>query len=171
MASPLDKVRLCKDAWVEFSLRSNVNAYAKIFVYKDNACARILWLGVLLAALSLTAWLLASITFTYLAYGTLSQLNVVYEMPTQFPAVTICSVNALSTWSAYWLVIQTLTVNPELSWAGIGPVSLMQASAPSFGDEQRRQLGLSVDQISCTYNNTDCTDSLHWYIMKEYFLR
>ena len=42
------------------------------------------------------------------------------------------------------------------------------ASEYSFGDERRKQFGLNINQISCFYDGTDCTNDLHWYWQYDY---
>jgi len=50
----------------------------------------------------------------------------------------------------------------------------MSAADPSYGDENRKQLGLNINQITngwiqyCIYNNTNCGDDLHWYWSYDY---
>jgi hypothetical protein len=41
-------------------------------------------------------------------------------------------------------------------------LATMNASNPSFGDEQRKQLGLNKNQITCKFFNVDCKNDLHW---------
>ena len=37
------------------------------------------------------------------------------------------------------------------------------ATDPFYGDEDRKKIGLNINQIKCTFNNTDCTNDLNWY--------
>ena len=39
----------------------------------------------------------------------------------------------------------------------------LNASNPSTSNEMRKNFGLNLSQISCTYNYTDCKNDLHWY--------
>ena len=80
---------LLKETLNEFSQRTNLNCYAKIFIY-NNWFVKFIWLFVLLGSASLTAWVLSWSVSAYLNYAVVSQIKVLYEMPAEFPAITIC---------------------------------------------------------------------------------
>ena len=67
----------------------DLNVYNKVFDY-DNVLVRFFWLVILLASLAVTGWVISWNITGCLEYGVTSQIGVVYEQPTQFPAVTFC---------------------------------------------------------------------------------
>jgi len=167
------KRTLLKETFVEFSKRTSVNAYGKIFVY-ENAFVQITWLLILLASLSLTAYVVASNLLTYLM-STVSQTEIVNETPTEFPAVTFCDNNPFTTKE----FPDTDFADPRNEdFEGVKSciqLGLRLASSPLYDDEYRKKLGLNIERInsinkpflpdyeSCSFNGIDCSNDLHWY--------
>ena len=90
------KWNILKETFIEFSQRTDINAYGKIFEY-ENYLVKFLWSIVLLGSLGVTAWVLSWSVLEYSQYGVVSQIGVVYENPTEFPAVTFCDNNPFTT--------------------------------------------------------------------------
>jgi len=158
-----------KETFVEFSYRTDVNAYGKIFTY-ENKFVKFLWLIVLLASLSLTALIMIDNVSIFFKYEVVSQIGVVYETPTEFPAVTFCD-NTPFTKDP-----PPIQDKQPLDLFNLQFLYLMSASAPPpyFDDDKRKKLGLSIWQIQnsfwpyCKFNNTDCSNDLHWYWSYDY---
>ena len=155
------KLTHLRETFYEWSLRANVNCYVKIFQY-NHCLAKLFWLMILTISVCLTAWVISWSILIYLDYGVTSQIGVVYEMPTEFPAVTFCDTNPFTSSQAnaqFW------------SWFGNEYLDLqttykkakMLVSNPSYGDENRKQMGFGLDTIFCLYKNEYCTNDLHWY--------
>jgi len=172
------KWQILKETFVEFSHRTDINAYGKIFEY-ENSFVKLLWSFILLGSLSLTAWVLSNNVLAYLQYGVVSQIGVVYETPTEFPAVTFCDNNPFTTGN--YPDVGNLYANAVDDYGQFGYIYLFQmaASNPSYGDVNRKLLGLNNDNIenifgrplqpiTCRYNNTDCSNELHWYWHYDY---
>ena len=171
-----------KETFIEFSQRTDINAYGKIFEY-ENYFVKLLWLIVLLGSLGITAWILSWSVLAYLQYGVVSQIGVVYENPTEFPAVTFCDNNPFTTEYSNFIdgIDQAgYPMNGNIPY-NFRPTILgkMTASNPSYGDEKRKLLGLTKSQIFltgsqgdvfpyCFYNNQDCSDDLHWHWHYDY---
>ena len=90
--SKKSKRALLQETFVEFSKRSDVNGYVKIFEY-ENVFIKVIWFLVLLGSLFITGYVLSWSVLAYLDYGVSSQIGLVYELPTEFPAVTLCDSN------------------------------------------------------------------------------
>jgi hypothetical protein len=156
-----------KEIFLEWSLRTNIDCYVKIFQYKNNIFAKLIWLSILIISACLTAWIILRTITTYLSYNVTSQIAVYYEIPTEFPAVTMCDTNPFSS---------TQAEDQFYTWFGTNWFDLdtnekqakMLASSPSYSDVDRRQLGLNEKQIFCMYNNQYCTYDLNWYWSYEY---
>ena len=164
--SPKRKINILEETFVQFFQRTDINAIGKIFEY-ENFFVKFIWLIVLLGSLSLTAWVMSWSVVAYLKYGVVSQIGVLYETPTEFPAVTFCDNNPFTT----NVSLPVFSQNGGLRKNIIN--GRMFASNPSYGDDNRKQLGLNFSQINnqfsyCSYNNIDCKNDLHWYWSYDY---
>ena len=148
-----------KETFVSWCEKSDVNGLAKIFAY-DKGLVRFIWFLVLLASLGVTAWFMSWSILEYLQYGTVSKIEMIYERPTEFPAVTFCDFQPFTTQNGRDLVINFKASSRSETIRFF--LALMNASSPSFGDEKRKQLGLNKNQITCSFFNVDCTTDLHW---------
>ena len=96
----------------------------------------------------------------YMQHGKISKIEIIYERPTEFPAVTFCDNQPFTTQIARDLV-NGFKANSRSETIRFF-LALMNASSPSFGDEKRKQLGLNKNQITCSFFNVDCKNDLHW---------
>ena len=156
---------ILRETFLEFSKRSNVDGYVKIFEY-DNVFVKLFWILVLLTSLSVTAWMVNGTVQAYLQYGVTSQIGVVYELPTEFPAVTICDANQFNSKQSENFMYPIYTNNKIGSdWTNLYTLSKMAASDPNYNDSNRKQLGFNIGEykLTCKFNETDCVGDLHWY--------
>jgi len=158
------KVENLKHIFLEFSQRTNVDCYSKIFDY-ENVFIKLIWIIILVTSLTFTSYLLMSNINNYFGYDVTTKIGSYYQMPTEFPAVTFCDANAFTSYDAQDLFWQHFN---GWDWGSAYNTLYMAASDPSYGDENRKKLGLKISQISCTYNNTDCQNDLHWYWSYDY---
>ena len=91
-----NKVKNFKETFISWSENTDINCYGKIFKY-ENLFVKLFWLIILLASLSITAWIMSLSIVSYFQYGIVSQIRLVYEKPIEFPAVTFCDNNPFST--------------------------------------------------------------------------
>ena len=112
----------------------------------------------------MTVLLLSSNILAYLDCEVVSQIRVIYESSPQFPAVTLCDSNKLTTLNAYFLQHSFYSLVSQ-DWERTYRLASMVASNSSYGDENRKKLGLSRSMIeSCSFNkNEDCLNDLYWY--------
>ena len=111
----------------------------KIFEY-ENRFVKLLWLIVLLVSLGITAWVVSWNVLAYLDYEVVSQICVVYETPTEFPAVTFCDNNPFTTGLLPFDTnkdYDSLEMFLNNDWLHLGK---MAASSPFYGDENRKRL-------------------------------
>ena len=171
------KWTVLKETFVEFSQRTDLNVYGKLFAY-ENLLVKLVWLIALIGSFGLTAWVVRLNVLSYLDYDVVSQIGIVYEAPTEFPAVTFCDNNPFTVNFPDNINIKDLTNKNDLKYGAI-----MAASDPAYVDENRKLLGLNISQITdiglgqdyiigdfayCRYNNTDCSSDLHWYWHYDY---
>ena len=163
--SEQSKWALLKETFVEFSKRSDVNGYVKIFEY-ENVFIKFIWFIVLLGSLFITGYVLSWSVLAYFDYGVSSQIGLVYELPTEFPAVTLCDSNPLISKQSFNLM-DSIYKSEQLreDWPSLNKLTTMLVSSPSFGDDNRKKLGFDINefQLDCTFNNIDCRSELHWY--------
>ena len=123
-----------------------------------------IWLIIFLVSICLTIWLISLSVLKYFDYQVVTETNIVYELPSEFPTVTICDYNALTT--QYAEKIQDALINNNTS------INIMDfVSSPSFDDETRKQLGFSSKQIyRCQDLETglDCSKNFKWSWSYEY---
>ena len=169
-----EKTLVKKSTFVSWCEKSDVNALSKIFEY-ENRFVRITLFFILLVSLCLTAWTMSQSVLAFLEYGVVSQIGIVYQRPTEFPAVTICdnqqgleelfkqflnSSDCLSSNFRFY-------VKDQIDCAF--HLAANRASEPIYGDEKRKQLGLGLHQITyCFYNNLNCTNDLEFYWHYDY---
>ena len=164
------KGEILKNTFLEWAMRANVDCFVKIFDYYENSLfTKLVWTLILLASSCLSFWLVRQNILSYLTYGVTSQISEVYEIPTEFPAVTLCDRNAFTTShaSTYFNDLSNQYLS-DPSYHNNFPdtfaLAQMLTSDPSFGDQNRKLMGLNIDQIyTCTFNNVDCKNDLHWY--------
>ena len=161
------KLNEIKETFILWCEKSDVNGISKIFEYK-NLFIRLFFLFVLLASLGITAWIMSWSIFAYFEYGIVSQIGVVYEQPTEFPAVTICDNDLFTTQTGQDLINELSNSSDCQNSENLNSIycakqlASILASDPSYGDENRKLLGLNLDQISCSYNGGMNCD-LHWH--------
>jgi hypothetical protein len=159
------KWALLRETFVEFSKRSDVNGYVKIFEY-DNVFIKFIWFLVLLGSLFITGYVLSWSVLAYLDYGVSSQIGLVYELPTEFPAVTLCDSNPFISKQSFNLMDSIYkSENLREDWSTLNKLTTMLISSPAYGDDNRKKLGFDINefQLNCTFNNIDCRSELHWY--------
>ena len=130
-----------------------------------------IWILIFLVLTALTIVLIQTSIGAYLDYGVTSAYSVVLESPSQFPAITICAASPFS--SRADVLFNQIALNNSMnihhSVISVLKLAKMQAANPSFGDENRKNLGLSFDMIvSCKFNLKDCKNDLHWIWLFEY---
>jgi hypothetical protein len=153
-----------KHSFVEWSLLTKFECLSKIFEYK-NLLARLFWLVIFLSFSAVTGWLVAKCITDYLKYEIVTKTEDVNDRPTLFPAVTICDSNPFSS-KRYQSLLNTTfwENNSNLTWSeSIERMSnkieilKMYAARPSFGDLNRKSLGLQLQNIlSCRFNGEPC---------------
>ena len=162
----LKKKENLKETFLSWSERSDVNCYGKIFEY-ENIFVKSIWAFILLGALGATSWFVSWSILAYLDYGVVSQIGVVHEQPTEFPAVTICDNNPFTTQQGHEFVLSKLNESKNKIKKAVDLAS-MQAADPLYGDQNRKKLGLSLDQVKCIYNGNDCKNDLRRIWLYQY---
>ena len=161
-----------KETFLEWSSRTDINNYRKIFEYKGNFLAQIIWTIIFFGLGGLTVALIQMSISAYFTFSVTSTYDLCYENPAEFPTITLCSSNPFLTQQAASL-LTALAFNYSLDLGSeikdIVKLAKMFAANPEYGDENRKLLGLSIDNIvSCQFNNKDCKEDLHWIWLFDY---
>lgn len=162
-----------KEKVLDWSLRVDINAYNKIFDYK-NKCIKIIWALIFIASTLLTIIVCILLLVEYFEYDVITKTNVVYERPSQFPAVTLCDNDQFTTSDAQLFLINiSRTYNLSFSNSNdlhsIITLAQMRAANPlAYTNEWRQKLGLRRSQIVCSFFTTDCSKDLEWFYSFEY---
>lgn len=170
------KIDILKKTFIFWSKQIGINCYSKIFYYK-NIFAKIFWILILLGSLSVTAWIMSWSIQDYLAYDVVSRIRIIYEKPAEFPAVTICDNNQFTTEKGLDLVnvfYNSITCQNPLYSNLSRQLECSKTLAagvvtdPLYRYEYTKHLGLNLNQISCVYNNVNCTDDMRWLWQFDY---
>ena len=140
---------------------------------------RILWTICFLAALGGCSYMVIKSISEYLEYDTVSKIEHITEIPTQFPTFSFCNINPLMTNASEKIVEDLLPLfgyNSSMViidfrvqsyfFGSANLAALLNSSDPSFGDEKRKQLGynLANSLFLCLYNGEFCRlDEFEWY--------
>ena len=135
------------------------------------------------------AWLIAKALFDFFEYPVVTEIERVIESQPEFPAVTICNLDALQTKHAadymdkmlfqlYEIQRKDLRNEPtpqvHAKLVGIRKLVLNELSNPSVDDKTKQKFGYTLEEtlIDCHYNNENCMHRVHedfnWYYSYKY---
>jgi hypothetical protein len=139
------KFSLVKDVFLDWSLRADINAYGKVFDYK-NKFIRVIWSFIFTSLTVLTILVCVSLLLEYLTYDVVTKTNVFYERPIKFPAVTLCDNDEFTTRFAEDFIMnisksRNLSIDNQNDLQSIITLAQFIAASPAFGDEARKKLG------------------------------
>ena len=148
----LKKNHSVKETFLEWSLRSNLDCFQKIFHYNNNPIAKFIWTLILLASSGLTFLLISVSIMEYFNFEVVSQIGIGYELKSEFPAITICNNKPFTTKEAEILYEEVAALNGvDTNHEKITEFVKLKAAAPSFGDERRKLLGFDIKKIINSY--------------------
>jgi hypothetical protein len=167
--------QLLKKRVGEWSKSLTAHGLPNIFATK-RFTIKILWSLALIASTSYCILNISREIAKYLKYEYTTHLENINEIPSPFPAITVCNINPLITKEAEYLVESifksTYGINlrqnvTESSHEFIEKLehandkARLHAFIPEYGDERRRLLGYSLDEtlIECYFNNHACNPS------------
>jgi hypothetical protein len=159
-----------KSIYLNWSRHVDINGYNKIFEYKHNFKIQLIWILILLASTGATFYIISKNITGFLNFDSVSQINLVNEVPAIFPTITICNNDPFTTRQAenvYDEVLNqtgyNLTSINQID-TNLNNLVLMHVSNPNYGDENRKRLGFNKSMIySCKYKKKSCQKDLHWY--------
>jgi hypothetical protein len=159
----------------------NETSQAIIRIFETKYLAlKLFWLICLLGCVSLCGYLVTQTFITYLSYPVYTTTNLVNEVPTVFPKITICNSNIPTTEYAFEMIKE---INEELfpntsifNQTQMGQLALKDASSifwsvltafqgrinsQTFAVAERKKLVHSFEDVllHCTFNGQPCTSS------------
>lgn len=158
---------------------SESTAHGITYVFKrDEWYVKVLWLIVTLASTGVGSWLVGKSILDFLTYDTVTKAQTIFETPTLFPTVSICSQNMFTTDDGYAYVanylfdndykdLETELVDNFLSdndffKLGFG-ANLLDTD---YSDAFRKSMSLQIDDmiLRCSYNHKVCDETdFYWY--------
>ena len=156
-----------------WSRNVDINCYTKILEYKTNFKAQLIWIFILLGSTGATFYFIIRSIIDFFDYDVVTKTSVINQKTTPFPTVTFCDSNPFTSLESQTLMESIAEANEiQLNWYNITNVLLWltvyNASSPFTSDSMRQKLGLTFDQIKCTYNRKDCKNDLHWHYSFEF---
>jgi hypothetical protein len=150
---------------LEISRGSTSHGIPNIFK-PTRAPIRVLWTVCFLAALTTCSFMIFLSITDYYSYDVVTKYETVSEIPSPFPAVSICNVNPLTTQEAvnlteFFLESEfnlpnlsdyALTPNDNIFLYWANKLSMVNAIIPDYGEENRLKLGSSGSIISSSFN-------------------
>lgn len=165
------KIHLFKEKFVEWSSYSTAHGIPNIFRL-ESRLLKIIWIICFLASFAYCSYTIVNIVVVYLQYGVLINQEVVSEPPVDFPAVTVCNLNAFDKRNAQSYINQVLAKNnisyvSNINLIDIPPTqvnNLIKASIianKSFTKADIINMGFTIDYmlLTCYFNNVPCNQS------------
>ena len=160
-----------KEIFLEWSNRTDMNCYTKIFIYRHNPLVSFVWILILLVSSVITFWLIAKSVLDYFNYSVVSQIGTGYESKSLFPTVTICDYNPFTTLQAQEMfenVAQQNGIRPNDT--NIWKYAKLFSQNPLHDKEKKKSFGLNLSQFECKFadNPCDMKTDFEWLWMYNY---
>ena len=147
-------------------------------IFKSNrVIIKLVWLLCLFVAISCCLYAMSSNINEYLSYDVSTNIKIITESKTEFPTVTVCNINPLTTTDGLELMqyiankyfdpnsiktAEQLTKNlEELNYG-----ARLFAFQPEYSDEKRKNLGFNLSEslTFCIFNQEKCSIAdFEWY--------
>ena len=136
---------------------------------------KILWIIFLLIAIGACSYMIAKTISEYLQYEVIAYSEVITELSSEFPAVTLCATNPLTTKIAEQYVEELLNKDNSIDidldarhYIDKLSVNAYQANLNAYSFENadfQKSLGLNLTEVflNCHYNDIECSlDEFEW---------
>ena len=136
------------------------------FIAAQRHSLKLAWLCLILASLGACIFFVASSVHDYFSYPVITNTDVVYELPSQFPVVAVCNLNRFQTEEARSYVDALLPGNVTIDTT-FGLAYLMaNLVRANVSDAYRRSMSYEPEGsiVSCSYSDGSCSASdFEWY--------
>jgi hypothetical protein len=151
---------------LEFNNRSNQRLCS--YLKTKNNTLKVIYIIFFILSASLSVLMVVQGIGEYLAFEVITKIRIFNEQPTEFPKIMICNKNPFVTKEAKEM-LEKFSFKGQLM-NGVTPADLfklgLEAKNPEFGDENRKKLGYSIDEIliRCNFQERRCTaDDFIWH--------
>ena len=182
------KLEKIKETLIKWSQDTGFQAFPRIFQDELYFSIRLVWLIVFLSLSGITGYLCMQSILMYLQWGTVSTIEIVREVPTKFPSLTLCDSNPFTSLYAQTLleslafkefninISQMNSTQFNLYKENLTNYAKIVVNDPSFGDSNRKLLGfpsivpiliqkrINLDDI----RNDDFDKYFPWYWHADY---
>ena len=170
-------IKECKTIVHDTACESTTHGIPHIFK-RENIVIKIFWIICTLASTGVCAWLVTKTVTDYLTYETVTKAQIIDEVPTLFPVVSICNKNPFTTNFAFNYVDKFFNDNNlssieyELAdsytdiYNTIRYILGVNLRGLNVTDAERKAMGLQMEEmlLMCLYNGVTCTaDDFYWY--------
>ena len=165
------------------ALNSTCHGLPNIF-RSENKFLKTIWISFCLFSTSICFYVMKQNIDSFFKYETITAIDDILEIPTQFPTVSICQLNLFKSKYAQQILNKTLSENNFYELANKSYKYdfvrrlLMQnvlfqinVMGESFGIEQRKNLSLTLEDmlISCNFGFRDCSaKDFDWFYDSKY---
>lgn len=142
----------------------------------DRFTIRIIWGVCFLAAVSASSYMIFLTMSDYTKFNTVSKIEYISEIPTEFPSVSICNVNSFTTNDSIAFLESILDelgfdyAHKNLTQKDLGilgqanNIARLRSFNPDYGDSNRFKLGYDLNLIDCKFNSVTCQKKdFYWY--------
>lgn len=145
---------------------------------RQNIALKLFWLACTLTSAVVCAWLVAKTITDYNSYETVTKSQMIFETPTLFPTVSICSQNMFTTdWGYYYVSEYNWENNLESNSEWLSRSMFMENDLikyslgvhfldSAFTDDDRKSMGIQIGDmiLLCYFNNFGCSSyDFYWY--------
>lgn len=170
---------MVSDILVESARDSTTHGIPHMFK-REYACLKFFWLVCFVVSACVCAYVISKSVLNYFEYETVSKVETIFEVPTLFPTVSICNLNAFTTEEAFRFNeayfdqgnLSNKVFDAYLESSFTLPYAMLRYAVganlhkSNITDEIRQRMGLSLKDmiVDCTYNQKGCSpDDFEWY--------
>ena len=172
-----EALKECKTIVHDSACESTTHGIPHIFK-RQNIFIKTFWILCTLASIGVCAWLVTKSVTDYLNYETVTKAQVIDEVPTLFPVVSICNKNPFTTDYSFNYIDEFFNDNNLTdtednladsytdTYNTIRYILGVKLRSVNVTDEVRKKMGLQMDDmlLMCLYNGVRCTaDDFYWY--------
>lgn len=167
-----------KNKLKECSMISTTHGIPNI-IRNPNKSLKLIWTICFLASTVTCAFLVLRSVSEYFEFDVVTKTRVFNQAQSSFPSITICDLNAFSTqFSASFLkqimieefgkdlTLENLTTSQFIqNFSYIQMKAIRKAFMPEFGDENRKALGIPLEDslYYCNFDSFDCLNNFTWH--------
>ena len=163
-----NKWNLIKQEFVAWSLLTKFDCFSKIF-HEKHAYLKIVWLCFFLIFTSFTGYFVCKNIIDYCAFEIVSKIELIDEKPTEFPVITICDPNPLSSTAAQNLIsnitrknygkdIEAFNSSEIIAhFPNVYELTRMYIGQTEYGTANRKHLTNGFLLVNCFFNNVKCS--------------